>query len=218
MADQVKNVNKSQSNEDATAKANAAKGAALAVLIVKAANEEQADQLARGQKRMRFVLDISCLTHEGHVEFRKDLQNELAFMAEAAKEFKEKGLIAEDETDKAGYSSNSFRVMVSCFRTISAACEMGWKLQPADMSWDQALSECRAYKRAKADAGVSVAIEGTRKAGGGRKVTPMFAKAQKAVAGLSRKEKLALCQALAGELGLTFAVKAEKQVEAAATV
>lgn len=202
-----KNLNKAMSNEEATRKTLASKGEALAVLIVEYANAEQADQLKRGEKRMNFVRSIVALSPEGHQEFRKQLQNELAFMAESAKILmKDAGdIVKEDEQSKAGYTSNSFRVMVSCFRTISTACELGWKLEPASMSWDQALSECRAYRKVKAAAGVQVAIPGTRKQGAGRKVLTPLAKVQGQIAKLSTKEKKTLLVTLAAELGFTLA-------------
>lgn len=201
-----KNLNAAKNTENAQAAGLRAKGEALAILIVKAANEEQADQLARGQKRMKYVRDIVALSPEGHQEFRKQLQNELAFMAEAAKILQKDApeIIKEDESSKAGYTSNSFKVMVSCFRTISAAAELGWKLEPESMSWDQCLSECRAYRKVKADSGVVALIPGTRKQGAGRKPLTALGKVQAAVAKLDTKDKKKLLAALAGELGFTL--------------
>lgn len=191
-------------NEAATKRAAATKGAALAVKIVGYINGEVQAEQKRSESRMRFVRSILALDHEGHTEFRKQLQQELVFLSETMDAAKNAGALAEDESRHGGYSAASFRVMVSNFRTISAACELGWKLEPDTLSWEDALSQCRNLKKAQAAQGVTVAIEGTRAAGAGRKVASALAKVQTAVSKLSRKDKMTLCVALAQELGLSF--------------
>lgn len=189
-----------------------AKGAALAALCVNFAVEEVKAEEKRGEKRRKYIADIFNLTPEGHSEFRAELQRELMSFDESEKVLVKAGAMAEAESKKAGYSSASFRVMVSNWRTISVACEAGMK--PVDeagapLAWDATLSMAREVRRASASVGESKAADGMRAQGAGRKAVSDYDKALRLVAKLAHGD-LVKMQAALGGLIEASAPKAKK--------
>lgn len=145
----------------AAAKANGAKGTALATVCVAYATKCAKEDESRSEKLRSIVKSIGDLTREGHVAFRSELQAELDMIASL-----EKGVGAEKRT--MGYSMNSFRTMVSNWKTISQACELGLKTKDADdapKSWGQVLGEAVHIKHAHASDSQNPATPTKRKAG-----------------------------------------------------
>lgn len=214
MADivEMKQAGKGTIDQDAArTKAEVARGAALATMCVRFAEDEARADEARGVKRMRYVIDIANLTHAGHAEFRKELQNQLAFMTEIEQGAVKAGALAEEPSRHGGYSSASYRVMVSNWRTISVACELGFKPIDDDgqpLRWETALEGCRSFKKLQATSGKTVAVEGTRKAGAGRKALTDYDKALRLVTKLDKKDQKKLLVALAGILNMEVSGKA----------
>jgi hypothetical protein len=102
------------------------------------------------------------LTPEGHRAFRNELQLELDLSSSLAKA----GQVT--TTDMQGYSMGSLRTMMSNYKSISIACEMGLKTidDSGDVKpWSLMLKQAVEYKHAQA----ANAPEGTIKAGRGRK-------------------------------------------------
>lgn len=163
----------------ANAKGNEAKGHALADLCVSFAKGEVQHQIERNKARMAYVFDIANLNPEGHAVFRADLQKVLSDLSFTEKAMTESGVTKEAESEHAGYSAASFRVMVSCWRTVSVACEAGMKVS-RNMTWDEVLSEARAVRKAKQDAGAALE-EGQRAQGAGRKAASAYDKAFKSI-------------------------------------
>lgn len=198
----------------AAAKVHSANGSALATQVVKFVNGEVQAEQKRSESRMRFVRSILALETEGHSEFRKQLQHELTFLTETMTAAVASGAIKEDESRHGGYSAASFRVMVSNFRTISVAAELGWTPEGEGQSWEDSLSQCRDFKKAQASNGVNVVVPGGRKAGAGRKAASDLAKVQGAVSKLGRKDKMVLLASLAAELKMQFKTESNTPVEA----
>lgn len=210
MADVAEMKPQGQTKIDAEAARKAgdvAKGHALAILCVRYATQEAKEEERRGAKRLRFVADIANLTHDGHQEFRKELQIELAALTDVEK------VTGQDDSRHGGYAASSFRVMVSNWRTISAACELGYSPFDADGSakaWETVLSEARGMKKAAVSAGKTVAIEGTRKAGGGRKQLTAYDRALKLAVALDKRDQRRLMESLAAMLGAEITYKSAR--------
>ena len=186
----------------AQTKAFKAKGAALATLCVRFAQEEVRIEEKRGQARIKFVTDIKALTPEGHAEFRAQLRKELLSLTEGEQLLVQAGAMAEEESLKGGYSANSFRVMVSNWMTISIACEAGLSINEDDgtpMKWDAVLSAARKVRKETQQATGQLA-EGQRTQGAGRKPVSDYDKALKAVEKLDKRNKVKLLQVLAAAL------------------
>ena len=160
-------------------KVDVAKGAALAVVCVKYATKVMEEEEKRGNKLKLIIKSIAELPHDGHVEFRAELTKELNLLKE---------LTAAAGTKKAhmaGYSLNSFAVLVSNWKTISTAVELGYK--PGEKSWPVVVSESVQMREAHA----SNSAEGAQlpiKRKAGRKATPLIEKAQAAAEKLSPEE------------------------------
>lgn len=196
-----------------------AKGAALATLCINFAVDEVKAEEKRGEKRRKYIADIYALTPEGHAEFRAELRRELLSFDESEKALVQAGMMKEQESKKGGYSSASFRVMVSNWSTLSVACEAGLKPFDEDgavLAWDAALSAARTAKKAQQAAG-NIA-EGQRASGAGRKAVTDYDKALRMVSKLNLRDQRKLAVALAGmiEASETKAPKRSAKAEAAA--
>jgi hypothetical protein len=159
-------------NEKANKKANAGKGMALAKVCIDYAMKVSKEEENRAQKLRSIVASIHALTHEGHIEFRAQLSSELELIASL-----EKGVDATKEQTK-GYSMASFRVMVSNWRTISAACEMGLNVKTPDgdvKPWGLVLGEAVNLKNSKATEGGATAVPTAKR---GRKTHTLLDKAK----------------------------------------
>ena len=155
---------------------DAAKGLALAVICIRYATKVMEEDEKRTGKLSMIVRSIAELPHDGHIEFRAQLTAELDLIKELNK-------VAGDGDGKvtsanmAGYSLNSFKVLVSNWKTISTAVESGYK--PENKTWSVVLSEAVAMKHAVASpTNASADLPTKRKAG--RKETPLLDKAIKA--------------------------------------
>ena len=152
-----------------------AKGAALAVVCVAFATKLMEEEEKRGAKLKMIVKSINDLDHKGHVEFRAELTKELALLREL------RDTVGVTRAQMSGYSYNSFEVLVSNWKTVSTACELGYK--PLDKAWGVVVAECVAMKNAHAaDAAHGGQLPIKRKAG--RKATPLIDKAIKAAEAL----------------------------------
>lgn len=129
--------------EAAAKKGNIAKGAALAkVCIDYATKRMQAEEKEQGKLQM-IVKSIQELPREGHAEFRAELTAQLD-MLKALRDS-----VGVDKNQTAGYSFNSFMVLVTNWKTISKAVEMGYSSVNDDnsqKSWGQVLAESVAMK------------------------------------------------------------------------
>lgn len=161
-----------------SAKVDTAKvhGEALAATIVAWAWNQVAEEEKRSGKLAMFVQDICALEPEAHTVFRMSLKSELDSIAELEK------VSGVQESKKAGYSLNSFRVMVSNWRAISEAASIGFtgkdkKGQP--MPWTMALETAREYRKTHVSAdGTTVQRTAAGKTlGAGRKALTDYDKA-----------------------------------------
>lgn len=191
----------------AAVKGYKAKGAALATLCVRFAQEEVRAEEKRGQARIKFVTDIKALTPEGHAEFRAQLRRELLDLDAGESALVEAGVMTEKESTKGGYSAASFRVMVSNWMTISVACEAGLNILEEDgstMKWDAVLAAARKVRKETQQAGAQLS-EGQRAQGAGRKPVSDYDKALKAVEKLDKRAKVRLFLVMAAALEYTVA-------------
>jgi hypothetical protein len=194
----------------AQTKAYKAKGAALATLCVRFAQEEVRIEEKRGQARIKFVTDIKALTPEGHAEFRAQLRRELLSLDEGEELLVQAGAMTEKESTKGGYSAASFRVMVSNWMTISVACEAGLDVNEADgtpMKWDTVLAAARKVRKDTQQAGAQLS-DGQRAQGAGRKPVSDYDKALKAIEKLDKRAKVKLLGVLAAALEYTVTAPA----------
>ncbi len=153
----------------------AAKGSALATVCIKYATKRMEQEEKEAGKLRMIVKSISELDHGAHVEFRAQLTAELTLL----KELRATAGVTKAQT--AGYSFASFEVLVTNWKTISTACELGYK--PEDKPWGLVLAESVATKHGVASAdGGDVEPEGRKKVG--RKATPLIDKAIKAAEAL----------------------------------
>lgn len=195
---------------------NIVKGEALATTMVNYAWKASAEIEARAGKLALFVQDICALTKEAHGVFRAQLTIELKSIDELEKQSDIK------ESRKAGYSLNSFKVMVSNWRAISEAAQIGFTGKDEagkPLAWTQALETAREYRKAHASAGGTHVQTATgAKAGAGRKAMSAYDKALKVVGALDRKDQRAMLETLAAMFKATvaFPVKASAQKAAQA--
>lgn len=153
----------------------AAKGCALATVCIKYATKRMEQEEKEAGKLRMIVKSISELDHGAHVEFRAQLTAELTLL----KELRATAGVTKAQT--AGYSFASFEVLVTNWKTISTACELGYK--PEDKPWGLVLAESVATKHGVAsNDGGDVSPEGKKKVG--RKATPLIDKAIKAAEAL----------------------------------
>lgn len=151
--------------------AGLAKGYALASVCMAYATKRMEMEEKEAGKLKAIVRSIAELDHAGHVEFRAELQRELNLL----KELRKSVGVTKDQTK--GYSFASFEVLVSNWRGISTACELGYK--PEDKSWGVVLAESVQLRQAHAaNAAEGAQLPIKRKAG--RKATPLIDKAIKA--------------------------------------
>lgn len=156
-----------KSRVSAPVDASRATAEATAHNVVKWATEQAEAEGKKGQKLMGFVADIVGLPSvEAHTIFRATLDEELRVLREG---MKAGGEVPANVT--LGYSEESFKVIVSCLRTISVAASLGWKPE-ADATWALAYKAAVAYKQTKADSGVVVGMAGAKR---GRKAKPAAA-------------------------------------------
>lgn len=151
-----------------------AQGAALAEVCMKYAEKRMKAEEKEAGKLALIVKDIAALDRDGHLEFRAELGRELSLIRELRKSM---GVTREHTK---GYSFASFEVLVSNWRTISTACELGLAINDDDgnqKSWGQTLAEAVELKNAHASKGEA---EGPTKRKAGRKATPLIDKAIKA--------------------------------------
>lgn len=140
--------------------AGKAKGSALANVLVKYATEEALREEKKGEKLKGFIRDIHALDNEGHKAFRQELTEELAIMKMARDaEAEHTGVIVKSTM---GYSFTSFTVMVSNFKTISYAAELGYRFDETK-TWPIMLAESVGYKHAQASKGVEVSVVGAKR-------------------------------------------------------
>ena len=155
------------------AKALANKGEALAKICIDYAQGIVAEEEKRGNKQKSIAKSISELTPEGHKTFRAGLADTLAYLNEV-----EKSTELGDSRIK-GYSTNTFRVMMSNYKSISIACELGLKVTGKEgevKKWVEILSEAVAFKHANAASDTP-----TIKPGRGRKTLKPVSAYDKAV-------------------------------------
>lgn len=129
-----------------------ARGEALASVIVAWAWKEVAEEEKRSGKLSMFVQDICALDPKAHAAFRLQLKSELDSIAELEK------VSGVSESKKAGYSLNSFRVMVSNWRAISEAASIGFTgkdKKDHPLPWTMALEQAREYRK------THVSLDGT---------------------------------------------------------
>lgn len=169
----------SSGKKTAGTNAGIAKGAALAIVCVAYATKVMQEEEKRGQKLRMIIKSIADLTHDAHVEFRAELSKELQLVKELQTATKT------TSGQMRGYSLSSFTVLVSNWKTISTACELGYK--PEDKSWPVVVAESVQMKQAHASNGKEGAqLPIKRKAG--RKATPELEKAQTAASKLSDED------------------------------
>lgn len=152
-----------------------AKGSALATVCIKYATKRMEEEEKQMGKLAMIVQSIASLPHDGHIEFRAELTRELSLIKELQSIGGEgDGKIV--SANMAGYSLNSFKVLVTNWKTISMAVEAGYK--PENKPWALVLAESVAMKHAEASAGnPETALPTKRKTG--RKATPLIDKAIK---------------------------------------
>ena len=165
----------------ASTNAPVAKGYALAkVCIDYATKRMEAEEKEHGKLKM-IVKSISALDHNAHVEFRSQLTAELTLAKETYK------MAGTTTAQMAGYSMQSYIVMVSKWKTISTACELGYA--PGDKEWPLVVAESVQIRQAHASAGKTTKIgengeeietELPIKRKVGRQATPLIDKAIKA--------------------------------------
>lgn len=144
-----------------------AKGAALATVCVNYATKRMEQEEKEQGKLRSIMVSISNLARDGHAEFRAELTKELNLLKEL------RATTGVTKAQTAGYSFNSFEVLVSNWKTMSTAVECG--LSIADKPWGQALSEAVAMKHAHAaNSAEGAQLPTKRKAG--RKATPILDK------------------------------------------
>lgn len=155
----------------ANTNAEAAKGHALATVCIRYATKRmKAEEKEQGKLGM-ILKSISELPRGGHAEFRAQMTAELNLL----KELRKVSDVTKAQT--AGYSFNSFEVLVTNWKTISTAVEMG--LDITGKSWQVALSDAVSMKYAhQANAAEGEQLPTKKKAG--RKATPLIDKAIKA--------------------------------------
>jgi hypothetical protein len=172
--------------EKANKKANAGKGMALAKVCIDYAMKVSKEEENRAQKLRSIVESIHALTHEGHIEFRSQLSSELELITSL-----EKGVEATKEQTR-GYSMNSFRVMVSNWRTISAACELGLDVKDKEGNqkpWPLVLGEAVNLKHSRATESGATAVPAAKR---GRKTHTLLDKAKALVDKMDAKTMLLL--------------------------
>lgn len=167
---------------NAMKKGNIAKGTALAKICIDYATKRmQAEEKEQGKLQM-IVKSIHELAREGHAEFRAELTAQLD-MLKALRDS-----VGVDKNQTAGYSFNSFMVLVTNWKTISTAVEMGYSVKTDDhkqKSWGLVLAESVAMKNGTtAKSGEILAVGPTRKIVG-RKALPVLEKAQREALKLS---------------------------------
>lgn len=201
----------------ANVKVGVTKGKALAHVMVEYAWKCAEEVEKRQQKLAMFVKDICALDADGHSQFRAQLSAELAAIREMEKHADVK------ESTKAGYSLNSFVVMVSNWRAISEAAQIGFTgtdKEDQPLPWTVALESAREYRKAHASATGTQQRTATGARGGvqGRKPLTPYDKALKAATTLDRKGQKKLFEALAAMLGATFEYPAKPTSKAASAV
>ena len=151
-----------------------AKGGALAVLCITYATKRMEQEEKEAGKLASIVKSIQELARDGHAEFRAQLTAELELIKELHKVPGEAGGEKVSKVHTMGYSLNSFAVLVTNWKTISMAVELG--LDTRGKPWGQVLGEAVAMKHAHAsNAGEGEQLPTKRKAG--RKATPLIDKA-----------------------------------------
>lgn len=155
----------------ANTNAECAKGHALATVCIRYATKRmEAEEKEQGKLGM-ILKSISELPRGGHAEFRAQMTAELNLLKEMRK------VTGVTKAHTAGYSFASFEVLVTNWKTISTAVEMG--LDVTGKPWAVALSEAVAMKHAhQANAAEGAQLPTKKKAG--RKATPLIDKAIKA--------------------------------------
>lgn len=180
--------------EKAIKNGNIAKGAALAkVCIAYAEKRMQAEEKEQGKLQM-IVKSIQELPREGHAEFRAELTAQLD-MLKALRDS-----VGVDKNATVGYSFNSFMVLVTNWKTISKAVEMGYSAMNDDKtqkSWGMVLSESVAMKNGTtAQSGEIPAVQ----KGVGRPKTPLITLAKNAAAKLDNEQFKKFCAWAESEL------------------
>ena len=148
-----------------------AKGAALAVVCINYGVKRMEQEEREQGKLVSIVKSIQSLARDGHAEFRAELTRELQLL----KELRKSTEVTKEMT--AGYSFNSFEVLCSNWKTISAAVEMGYNT--TGKPWGVVVSESVQMKHAHA-ANSHEGAQGPTKRKAGRKATPLIDKAIKA--------------------------------------
>lgn len=184
-----------------------AKGAALAHVMVQYAWKEAEAVEKRTAKLAMFVKDICALDEKGHSQFRAQLTAELQAVREMEK------LAEHKESTKAGYSLNSFVVMVSNWKAISEAAQIGFKGTDKEgeaLPWTVALETARDYRKSHASAtGTTLLTASGKRTGAGRRAATPYEKALKLAAGLEKKDQRRLFETLAAMFKATISYPAK---------
>jgi len=157
-------------------KGEVALGAALAKVCLNYAIKRMEQEEKEAGKLSAIVKSIKQLPREGHAEFRAELTKELNLL----KELHKVGEVTKEHTK--GYAFNSFATLVTNWKTISQACEMGYNIvndEGVQKSWSLVLAESVAMKHSHAANSAEGAQPATKRKAG-RKATPLIDKAIKA--------------------------------------
>ena len=184
-------------NKTAGTKAALAKGHALATTCIAYAVKRMEEEDKQIGKLNLIVKSIGDLDHKGHVEFRAELTRELILLKEL------RTAVGTTKAQTAGYSFNSFEVLVSNWRTISTACELGYK--PEGKPWSTVLAESVQIKNGHA-MGQGEA-HGPTKRKVGRKATPLIDKAMTAAKALDKGDFVKFAAWVQSELAIRTAKK-----------
>lgn len=149
-----------------------AKGAALALTCIAYATKRMEQEEKEQNKLQLIVRSITELERDGHAEFRAELTKELQLLRELRKS------VGVSKEQTMGYSFASFEVLVTNWKTISTAVEMGFKPEPGS-AFGAIVAQAVQLKNAHAaNAAEGEQLPTKRKAG--RKATPLIDKAVKA--------------------------------------
>jgi hypothetical protein len=177
-----------KNNPKAGTNAGVAQGHALATVCINYATKLMAEEEKRAGKLKLIIKSISDLSHGAHVEFRAQLTAELSLLKEM------RAVTGVTKAQTAGYSFASFEVLVSNWKTISTACELGYV--PGDKGWSLVVAESVQMKQAHASKGhknATSTIDGKEveadtelpiKRKVGRKATPLIDRAIEAATNL----------------------------------
>lgn len=156
-----------------------AKGSALATLCIKYATKRMEQEEKEQGKLATIVKSIQELARDGHAEFRSQLTAELNLLKELRK------ASGTTKAQTMGYSFTSFEVLVSNWKTISVAVEMGY--DTTNKPWSLCVAESVQMKQAHA-ASSHEGPQGPTKRTAGRKAIATIDKVKKLVESMDENE------------------------------